>query len=912
MESDAVTVRLEGDLYRLYEVFSLPWSAQELEESIVAVAPFGGPLALTRDYRKLVLLHGPTDREIRTYTAAGDPLAAFEAPKGRALALGWTRDLQLAVVADDGATYLYTMLGQLLRTVPFRSKPSGPIVDACCWADGCAVFAREAAGIRPHAIVDLSAGPRTVPLAPLAPAGPPALDWGVTAAACRRGPSGAPEAIVVLRDGSGRVAVCRSTPDAASDVTGSLAGGEAPSALAGLALSPSGGSSPFSSPCAARPPRPPRRLCQRAGERGGAQEARASASAPAWRLRVARSDSLQVVTDVALPPAAGARPSVQWVGSDAVAVAGEGELLLAAASGALARLELGAGPPAALGPEPDGSALVTPDARLFLSRLPPAAAEAAAPGSTAPGALLLDASDSAEEEPGADHVLRRLRSAGDLPRAIDSLLEAALHEPSPAAQKRLLQAASLGDSYNRSASSPLVAQACSVLRLMNALRAEGIPITYPQLQAAGAAGVIGHLMARRQHLLAARLCAHAGLPSEGVLLDWAAARLAGEPSAPDAALLSALVEKAPAPPPPGLFAELAGAAVAHGRPRLAALLLEREPLAERGAPPSSTSRTTTPPCSTRPPRTTSAWRGRCCGCSGGDRRRSCSRCSPGRTPWRGAGGRSSPPSPPAPATASSSRPSPSTPATGPPPARPRPRPRSLTGWGREEAGLGTLAEFLASPAAAEAAERAAVAQRSGDFFAGDPFLTRVLAAESARLRAQPPPPRGAPAPPVRTSPAEGLAEMLEEGDERGYKRLAAAMGLSPARSARLRARAACRRRDWPALEALAKEGKARTPASAPPRWAGGGADRAGPGAQVPLEALVEAAAAGGAVQEAARLAARLPDRDAKIFYFLQLNCLREAAEAAAAARDPVALQAVRARATDPNLLLLIDRALQAA
>eukprot|EP00741_Cyanophora_paradoxa_P009980 tig00000157_g9666.t1 len=311
--------------------------------------------------------------------------------------------------------------------------------------------------------------------------------------------------------------------------------------------------------------------------------------------------------------------------------------------------------------------------------------------------------------------------------------------------------------------------------------------------------------------------------------------------------------------------ELAGAAVAHGRPRLAALLLEREPLAERGAhalldlqddhaalqhASAAHDLCRALALRRRPPLRSDLCDGPAdVGRSGGDAAAAAAAAEllallSGADPVAGRGR--------ALFAALAAR------------AGDRELLKTLAfhSGDREEAGLGTLAEFLASPAAAEAAERAAVAQRSADFFAGDPFLARVLAAESARLRAQPPPPRGAPAPPVRT-PGGGPGGDAGGGDERGYKQLAAAMGLSPARSARLRARAACRRRDWPALEALAKDGKARPPASAPPRRAGGGAEGAGPGAQVPLEALVEAAAAGGAVQEAARLAARLPDRDAK-------------------------------------------------
>lgn len=54
---------------RLYE--HMRWDAPNLNASIVAAAPFGGPIAVTRDTTKLTALRSLADDEITIYSASG-------------------------------------------------------------------------------------------------------------------------------------------------------------------------------------------------------------------------------------------------------------------------------------------------------------------------------------------------------------------------------------------------------------------------------------------------------------------------------------------------------------------------------------------------------------------------------------------------------------------------------------------------------------------------------------------------------------------------------------------------------------------------------------------------------------------------------------------------------------------------
>ena len=83
----------------------------------VACAPYGGPIALVRDDRKIVLVTGGSTKPVvTTHTAAGVKLGAFTWEKGRIMGMGWTSEEDLMLLEQSGEVCAACSLS--LRTQP--------------------------------------------------------------------------------------------------------------------------------------------------------------------------------------------------------------------------------------------------------------------------------------------------------------------------------------------------------------------------------------------------------------------------------------------------------------------------------------------------------------------------------------------------------------------------------------------------------------------------------------------------------------------------------------------------------------------------------------------------------------------------------------------------------------------------
>lgn len=95
-------------------------------------------------------------------------------------------------------------------------------------------------------------------------------------------------------------------------------------------------------------------------------------------------------------------------------------------------------PPCFLAPEPDGVRLITPTSHALLQRVSESLLQVLSPGSTAPGALLLDAHKLFDAHSHkADEVLRSI--SGQLPEAVHACADAALASQPPITQTALLK-----------------------------------------------------------------------------------------------------------------------------------------------------------------------------------------------------------------------------------------------------------------------------------------------------------------------------------------------------------------------------------------------------------------------------------------------------------------------------------------
>ncbi|KAI4243599.1 MAG: hypothetical protein L6R40_003423 [Gallowayella cf. fulva] len=272
---------------------------------------------------------------------------------------------------------------------------------------------------------------------------------------------------------------------------------------------------------------------------------------------------------------------VQWCGNDAVMLAWEDEVHLIGPNGASLRYYFDGW--VHLLPDVDGVRLVTNDVCEFLQKVPDCTEDVFKLGSTSPASVLLDAVDQLEKKsPKADENIRLIRS--NLPDAVGTCVQAAGQEFSVHWQKQLLKAASFGKSILDLYSSDDFVDMCDALRILNALRDYkiGLPLSYDQYRRLTSEKLIQRLINRHEYLLAIRLSDYLRLPANRIHVHWASQKVRNSTEDEDTicnAVVSKLNNK------PGIsFEVVARAAYDEGRSHLATQLLNHETRAGKQVP----------------------------------------------------------------------------------------------------------------------------------------------------------------------------------------------------------------------------------------------------------------------------------------------------------------------------------------
>uniref|UniRef100_A0A3B5ML19 Vacuolar protein sorting-associated protein 16 homolog n=1 Tax=Xiphophorus couchianus TaxID=32473 RepID=A0A3B5ML19_9TELE len=103
-----------GDtFYRSAELYEMFWSLRDgLGDSLVAAAPYGGPIALLRE----PLRRSPSTRpQLEIYSASGASIASFPWKSGPVVHLGWSVNDELLCVQEDGTVLIYDLFGSFKR-----------------------------------------------------------------------------------------------------------------------------------------------------------------------------------------------------------------------------------------------------------------------------------------------------------------------------------------------------------------------------------------------------------------------------------------------------------------------------------------------------------------------------------------------------------------------------------------------------------------------------------------------------------------------------------------------------------------------------------------------------------------------------------------------------------------------------
>uniref|UniRef100_A0AAQ5XUU7 Vacuolar protein sorting-associated protein 16 homolog n=1 Tax=Amphiprion ocellaris TaxID=80972 RepID=A0AAQ5XUU7_AMPOC len=99
--------------YRKTELYEMCWNLRDgLRDSLVAAAPYGGPIALLRE----PLRRSPSSRpQLEIYSASGVGIASFPWKSGPVVQLGWTVSDELLCIQEDGSVLIYDLFGSFKR-----------------------------------------------------------------------------------------------------------------------------------------------------------------------------------------------------------------------------------------------------------------------------------------------------------------------------------------------------------------------------------------------------------------------------------------------------------------------------------------------------------------------------------------------------------------------------------------------------------------------------------------------------------------------------------------------------------------------------------------------------------------------------------------------------------------------------
>ncbi|UNI16382.1 Vacuolar protein sorting-associated protein 16 [Purpureocillium takamizusanense] len=504
----------------------------DLDNYVVAGAPYAGALALWRDETK-ILAHQPgasSKPSIDIYSLAGKKIRAIPWDRGAVKGLGWSDDESLLVVTADGNVRCYDLQGDF-SSFSLGHGADNYGVESCRFYNNGMV---ALLGNNTFVTVSSYAEPRPRPLAK-APEGE-IHSWAIIS------PDHTLSRSVELLLSLGSTVFILDAVDCEDRMVDF-------GPFTHISVSPDG------------------RYANLYGVNGQA--------------RVISSDFQDILfvhdSDSRTPP-----KYVEWCGSDAL-IAWEDEVHIIG-PGNQSSSYIYDSTRVHVVSEYDGARLITNDYCEFLERVPDDTLQVFGHASeSSPASILLDAVGQLEiESPKADDYIQLIRP--NLTEAVDTCVNAAGREFDTKWQKRLLKAASFGKSVLDIYNSDDFVDMCETLRVLNAVRDHqvGMPLSFEQYHRLTPEKLVQRLLNRHDYLLALKIAGYLKLPSDRIYVHWACSKVRiGDED--DDTICRVVVDRLSGKP--GIsFEEIARAAYHEGRGRLATELLNHEPRGGRQVP----------------------------------------------------------------------------------------------------------------------------------------------------------------------------------------------------------------------------------------------------------------------------------------------------------------------------------------
>lgn len=528
---------LGNAFYRKTELYEMSWSLKDgLRDSLVAAAPYGGPIAVLKEPQR----RSPSARpQLDIYSASGASLASFMWKSGSVVQLGWTVSDELLCIQEDGTVLIYDLFGSFKRHFSMGQEVGqSQVVEAKVFhspfGTGIAIVTGSARFTLATNIEDLKL--RRLPEVPGLQA--PSC-WAVlhqdrqTKVLLANGP----ELFVLDNTSCTAVYPPGLSPEAGSIIQMSLSFSyKYLSVFTETGLLWTGSSN----------------LQEKLGEVD--TKMRTAPKQMVWCRRPrAQQPTVVLMWDRLLLVAGQCNDTIQFpLDSRCVLV-----------------------------PELDGVRVLSGLQQELLQEVPLVSQEIFKIASMAPGALLLEAHREYEKcSQRADEYLREIKEQSVLSEAVKQCVEAAGHEWDSSTQKALLRAASFGKCFLSDFSPEPFVTICRELRVLNAVRdsSVGFPLTHTQFKQMTLQVLIDRLVHRRLYPLAIEVCRYLKIPDfqgvSRVLRHWASCKVQ-QTDLPDEAVARAICVKVG--DTPGVsYSHIAAKAYECGRPELAIKLLESE------------------------------------------------------------------------------------------------------------------------------------------------------------------------------------------------------------------------------------------------------------------------------------------------------------------------------------------------
>ncbi|RCH85747.1 hypothetical protein CU098_002029, partial [Rhizopus stolonifer] len=523
---------LHDRFYRKQEVYSLSWNQTDLSKFMIAGAQYGGPIAMIRDDKKVLLLQKqqPIKPTIYMYTSAGKLIEQIQWDKGRIVALGWTDQEQLVVVIDDGSVRLYTLHGNHTQFSLGKDAKNDGIIDCQIWGGGLVAMTGK------YQLISVTnfEEPQPKPLAELR-LEEPLHSWTVV-----------PPQFTLSRHVEVLIATGSTILVVDSKEVTDQHLNQGP--FTKMVVSPNG-----------------KFLALFTSD---------------GKLWVVSTDFQKNLSEYATKSKIAPQQLV-WCGTDSVVLYWEKIVLMVGPFGDWIKYTYE--DPIYLASEIDGVRIISNDKCELLQKVPACTEKIFKIGSTEPPAMLFDALDHYERKsPKADENIRSIKA--ELIDAVDSCIEAAGFEFNHYYQRSLLKAASFGKCFLENYNANSFVDMAQSIRVLNAVRYHdiGIPLTYAQYKRSSPEVLIDRLINRNHHLLAIRIAEYLKLRTDKILIHWACEKIKTTTEDEDT-VCRTIVEKLIKTP--GLsYAEIAKTAHDAGQTRLATKLLDYEPRAADQVP----------------------------------------------------------------------------------------------------------------------------------------------------------------------------------------------------------------------------------------------------------------------------------------------------------------------------------------